>query len=66
MTGAWDECSSGRVRPGPPRRVRALEARLADAYGPARAFEDGVVPWRLPQSPHFHRAVRRRARSPDA
>ncbi|MEU1540672.1 hypothetical protein ABZ461_21670 [Actinacidiphila glaucinigra] len=54
------------MRPGPPRRVRALQACLADAYGPARAFEDGVVPRRLPQSPHFHRDVRRRARSPDA
>jgi len=29
------------------QRVRALEAFLADAYGPGRAFDDGVVPWRL-------------------
>jgi uncharacterized circularly permuted ATP-grasp superfamily protein len=29
------------------QRVRVLEAFLADAYGPGRAFDDGVVPWRL-------------------
>lgn len=46
------------VQRGVSQRVRALEAYLADAYGPARAFEDGVVPWRLLlNSPHFHRAA---------
>ena len=38
----WDLIASG-VR----QRVRALEAFLADVYGPGRAFDDGVVPWRL-------------------
>ncbi|SEE85840.1 circularly permuted type 2 ATP-grasp protein [Streptomyces sp. Ag109_O5-10] len=46
------------LRRGVAQRVRALEAYLADAYGHARAFEDGVVPWRLLLgSPHFHRAA---------
>ena len=46
------------IQRGVSQRVRALEAYLADAYGPARAFEDGVVPWRLLlNSPHFHRAA---------
>jgi uncharacterized circularly permuted ATP-grasp superfamily protein len=38
----WDLVARG-VR----QRVRALEAFLADVYGPGRAFDDGVVPWRL-------------------
>lgn len=38
----WDLISRG-VR----QRVRVLEAFLADAYGPGRAFDDGVVPWSL-------------------
>ncbi len=38
----WDLVSRG-VR----QRVHALEAFLADAYGPGRAFDDGVMPWRL-------------------
>ncbi|MGH3169625.1 MAG: circularly permuted type 2 ATP-grasp protein, partial [Trebonia sp.] len=38
----WDRVSRG-VR----QRVLALEAFLADAYGRGRAFDDGVVPWRL-------------------
>lgn len=38
----WDLLSRG-VR----QRVRVLEAFLADVYGPGRAFDDGVVPWRL-------------------
>ncbi|MFJ3667715.1 circularly permuted type 2 ATP-grasp protein [Streptomyces sp. NPDC090106] len=46
------------VQRGVAQRVRALEAYLADAYGHCRAFEDGVVPWRLLlNSPHFHRAA---------
>lgn len=46
------------IQRGVSQRVRALEAYLADAYGPCRAFEDGVVPWRLLlNSPHFHRAA---------
>ncbi len=44
------------VRSGVVQRVRALEAFLADIYGPGRIFDDGVVPRRLVQSsPHFHR-----------
>src|SRR6516165_2235281 len=38
----WDMVARG-VR----QRVGALEAFLADVYGPGRAFDDGVVPWRL-------------------
>jgi uncharacterized circularly permuted ATP-grasp superfamily protein len=38
----WDVVSRG-VR----QRVLALEGFLADVYGPGRAFDDGVVPWRL-------------------
>jgi uncharacterized circularly permuted ATP-grasp superfamily protein len=46
------------VETGVPQRVRALEAFLADAYGPGRIFADGVVPRRLvTTSPHFHRQV---------
>jgi uncharacterized circularly permuted ATP-grasp superfamily protein len=32
---------------GVKQRVLALEAFLADVYGPGRVFDDGVVPWRL-------------------
>src|SRR6516162_11942088 len=47
----WDLVARG-VR----QRVLALEAFLADVYGPARAFRDGVVPWRLLYtSPRFRR-----------
>lgn len=38
----WDLVARG-VR----QRVRVLEAFLADVYGPGRAFDDGVLPWRL-------------------
>jgi uncharacterized circularly permuted ATP-grasp superfamily protein len=38
----WDLVSRG-VR----QRVRVLEAFLTDVYGLGRAFDDGVVPWRL-------------------
>src|SRR3984893_10428201 len=49
----WDLVTRG-VR----QRVRALEAFLADVYGPGKIFQDGVVPWRLIQSSsHFHRAA---------
>ena len=49
----WDHIARG-VR----QRVRALEAFLADVYGAGRAFEDGVVPWRLIYtSPRFRREV---------
>jgi uncharacterized circularly permuted ATP-grasp superfamily protein len=38
----WELVSAG-VR----QRVKVLEAFLADVYGDGRAFDDGVVPWRL-------------------
>ncbi len=47
-----------QVEAGLAQRVRALEAFLDDAYGPGRAFDDGVIPRRVVStSPHFHRVV---------
>lgn len=47
------------VAPGVAQRVRALEAFLADVYGPQRAIADGVVPRSVVvSSEHFHRAAR--------
>ncbi|WP_449385019.1 circularly permuted type 2 ATP-grasp protein [Cellulomonas soli] len=49
----WDH-----VAPGVAQRVRALEAFLADVYGPQRAVADGVVPRSvIVSSTHFHRAA---------
>jgi len=49
----WDHIARG-VR----QRVRALEAFLADVYGPGRAFDDGVLSWQLIYtSPRFRREV---------
>jgi uncharacterized circularly permuted ATP-grasp superfamily protein len=49
----WDLISRG-VR----QRVLALEAFLADVYGPARVVADGVLPWRLVFTSHrFRREV---------
>ncbi len=49
--GEWDV-----VAPGIQQRVRALEAFLADVYGPQRAVTDGVVPRSLiTSSTHYHR-----------
>ena len=46
------------VDTGVRQRVRALEAFLADVYGPGEVFTDGVVPRRtVMTSPHFHRVV---------
>jgi uncharacterized circularly permuted ATP-grasp superfamily protein len=46
------------IEAGVAQRVRALEAFLADVYGPMLAVRDGVVPARLiTSSPHFHRSV---------
>lgn len=43
---------------GVAQRVRALEAFLADIYGPQRCIADGVIPARLiSSSVHFHRAA---------
>jgi len=49
----WHHLASG-VR----QRFRALEAFLADVYGEGRAFDDGVLPWRLAfESEKFRREV---------
>src|ERR1035438_6386766 len=43
---------------GVKQRVLALEAFLADVYGPRHAFADGVLPWRVVcTSTRFHREV---------
>src|SRR5689334_8278987 len=48
-----------QMAPGVAQRVRALEAFLADVYGPQRAVADGVVPRSVVvSSEHFHRAAR--------
>ncbi len=45
-----------QVEEGIKQRVRALEAFLADTYGPQNAVKDGVIPARLvTSSAHFHR-----------
>ena len=44
------------IEAGVAQRVKALEAFLADIYGPGRVFEDRVLPRRLVlSSSHFHR-----------
>ena len=44
------------IEAGVAQRVRALEAFLADIYGPGEIFDDGVLPRRLVlSSTHFHR-----------
>jgi uncharacterized circularly permuted ATP-grasp superfamily protein len=49
----WDLIARG-VR----QRVLALEAFLADVYGPRQVFADGVLPWRVVfTSQQFHREV---------
>jgi uncharacterized circularly permuted ATP-grasp superfamily protein len=49
----WDLIARG-VR----QRVTALEAFLADVYGPCRALADGVLPWRAVLTcRRFHREV---------
>ncbi len=46
------------IEAGVSQRVRALEAFLADVYGPGRILEDGIVPRRLiTTSTHYHRAA---------
>src|SRR3954470_2522072 len=46
------------IERGVAQRVRALEAYLADVYGPARILNDGVVPRQLVTSScHYHRAA---------
>jgi uncharacterized circularly permuted ATP-grasp superfamily protein len=46
------------VEAGVKQRVRALEAFLADAYGPREAVKAGIVPWRVIASASgFHRVA---------
>lgn len=46
------------VDTGVRQRVKALEAFLADVYGPGEVFADGVVPREtVLTSPHYHRVV---------
>ena len=46
------------VESGVQQRVKALEAFLADVYGPGEVFTDGVVPREtVLTSPHYHRVV---------
>ncbi len=47
-----------QVETGVKQRIRALEAFLADLYGPQEVLADGIVPRRLiMSSTHFHRAA---------
>ncbi len=51
-----DQAEWVEVEAGIKQRVRALEAFLADIYGPQNAVKDGVIPARLvTSSAHFHR-----------
>ncbi|MEP6478412.1 MAG: circularly permuted type 2 ATP-grasp protein, partial [Rhodoglobus sp.] len=51
-----DQAEWTAVEAGIKQRVRALEAFLADIYGPQNAVKDGVIPARLiTSSSHFHR-----------
>jgi uncharacterized circularly permuted ATP-grasp superfamily protein len=51
-----EQAEWSRLEKGVAQRVRALEAFLADVYGPQRAVRDGVIPARLiSSSSHFHR-----------
>ncbi|SDJ01847.1 Uncharacterized conserved protein, circularly permuted ATPgrasp superfamily [Frankineae bacterium MT45] len=53
-----DDLSWRQIESGVRQRVRALEAFLADVYGPGLAIADGVVPRRIiTSSTHFHRAA---------
>src|SRR3954454_5844409 len=51
-----DQQEWARIDAGVKQRVRALEAFLADVYGPQRAVRDGVIPASLlTSSSHYHR-----------
>jgi uncharacterized circularly permuted ATP-grasp superfamily protein len=51
-----DDLSWQTIESGVRQRVKALEAFLADVYGPRRAVADGVVPSKvITTSKHFHR-----------
>ncbi len=51
-----DQDDWAEVESGVKQRVKALEAFLADVYGPQNAVRDGIIPARLiSSSDHFHR-----------
>ena len=51
MSGEWQRIEAGVIQ-----RLRALEAFLADVYGPGRVLADGLIPRSLvTSSTHFHR-----------
>ena len=51
MSGEWQRIEAGVIQ-----RLRALEAFLADVYGPGQVLADGLIPRRLvTSSTHFHR-----------
>jgi uncharacterized circularly permuted ATP-grasp superfamily protein len=51
MSAEWQRIEAGVIQ-----RLRALEAFLADVYGPGRVLADGLIPRRLvTSSTHFHR-----------
>src|SRR3954463_13778991 len=51
-----DQQEWARIDAGVKQRVRALEAFLADVYGPQRVVRDGVIPASLlTSSSHYHR-----------
>ena len=53
-----DDATWKIIDDGVRQRVRALEAFLADVYGPRRVVSDGVVPRTvITSSKHFHRAA---------
>src|ERR1700709_8290 len=53
-----DEPSWQQIEKGVKQRVKALEAFLADVYGPGKVISDGVVPRSvITSSKHFHRAA---------
>jgi uncharacterized circularly permuted ATP-grasp superfamily protein len=50
-SGEWKQIEAGVIQ-----RLRALEAFLADIYGPGQVLKDGLVPRQLiTTSTHFHR-----------
>jgi uncharacterized circularly permuted ATP-grasp superfamily protein len=53
-----DDTSWQTIERGVRQRVKALEALLADVYGPGHAITDGVLPRSvITSSKHFHRAA---------
>ena len=57
--GEWAALEAGLIQ-----RVRALDAFVADAYGPQRAFAEGVVPQRLLATSEGHEPAMHGLRPP--